>query len=247
MSGAWWTARDPRARLLFALLLTAAALAAPADRVAWLLLPAGAVALASLDAAGLRRLVRAVVVLALFTAVANAFLVAGPRLGPGWLGPFRPGMDGFLLGAAQGLRLAVLAAAAAALVASTAALDLAASLEWGVRHRPGLRQRVHALVFPGVLALGLAGALAAEAARVREVDRLRAGPLRARGLRALGGLLGAWFAAVVERAERLAAVLTRRGYRPDRPLGFPRVYRLGPGDGLLVLAGVLCFLPGSLG
>jgi energy-coupling factor transporter transmembrane protein EcfT len=247
VSGAWWSERDPRARLLFALLLTAAALVTPLDRVAWLLLPAGAMAAAALDGPGRRRLVRAVVLLALFTAVANAFLAGGERIGPAWLGPLRPTAEGFLRGAVQGLRLAVLGAAAASLVASTAALDLAASLEWGVRDRPALRRRVHALTFPAVLALGLAGALAAEAARVREVDRLRAGPLRARGPAAVGGLLGAWFAAVVERAERLAAVLTRRGYRPDRPLGFPRPYRFAAGDALLTAAGLACFLPGSLG
>jgi energy-coupling factor transporter transmembrane protein EcfT len=244
LRGAWWSARDPRARLVYGILLTTAVLAAPVERVIWFLVPAGALVFLVLDGTGRGRLFRGILLLGFLTILTNGFLAGGNPLGPEFLGPFRPSVRGFLLGAGQTLRLAVLASTAAALTSTLGAFDLAASLEWTVRGHQGLRRRVHGLLFPLLLALGLVGSLREETVRVLEIDRLRSGPLRPRGFRALGGILGTWMTAVVERAERLAAVLERRGYHPARPLGFARSYGFLPLDWLLCGSGVLFLVLG---
>ncbi len=235
-----WARRDPRAVTLAAVILSLALAVAPGPRV----LAALPATVLLVGTAGLGRkrtlaLVRVVVVLWGLSLLANAFLGGGPRIGPAFLGWLRPGEAGLRTGLAAGARLAALTAVAAWAASAVRALDLAASLEWSVRRRPGLRRRVHRAFLPVVLALRLLPLFLDEARRLLEVDRLRGGPRRGlAGARRVAALAPLWLVTVVERAETLALALTLRGYRPDGERTFARAYRVAAADWLLMAAAV---------
>jgi energy-coupling factor transporter transmembrane protein EcfT len=235
-----WAGTDPRARTLFAVAVSCALAVAPAAK-ALLVLPGILVLLlsAGLDGGRLRKLGAAVGILWILSFVANAFLVPGTRVGPHALGWARPTGAGLAAGFAHGGRLAGLACLSAWVTATTGALDLAGSVEWSVRGWPRLRRAAHRALLPGVLGLRMIPLFMAEAGRILEVDRLRAGPGGGpRRLRRLAGLGPVWMVTVVERADALALALTLRGYRSDVDRGFARPYRWRWGDwGLLVLGG----------
>jgi len=233
---------DPRAKVFLAAALSLGLVLASPSR-AWIGLPAAALLAGSaLDARGLRAWIRAVLVLWGITIVCNAVLVGGERYGPESLGGFRPSVRGVGIGLVQGARLAGLAGLSAWLLAVTAPLDLAASLEWGVRGREGVRRRVHDLLLPVVLALRVLPLFVDEGERLLAVDRLRGGSRGGlRGVVRAARLAPAWMTAVVERGEQLALAMTLRGYRPGAPRGFAREYRLGPGDAFLTGVGLLGF------
>jgi len=233
-----WERRDPRAKVVAGLALATGVLLAPAPWV-WGLAPAGALlAATALDRPRLLALARAVALLWVLTVLANAAFGRGERVGPESLGWFRPSGTGVRAGLAQGARLAALAAVTAWMAAVTRALDLASSLEWGVRDRPALRRRVHAAVLPVVLGLRLVPILAEEAARLAAVDRLRNRGARP-GVRRLASLAPVWILAVMDRADSLALAMTLRGYRPHVPRGFARAWRWDGGDWALALAGFM--------
>ncbi len=242
-----WRHLDPRSKTLAALLICGALTLASADRAAWGLLPAMLlVATAGLDRRRLGALVRAVLFLGVVALVVNGLLVPGERMGPSGLGWLRPTREGLQVGATQFLRLAALAGVTTWLVVTTGILDLASSLEWSVRGLPALRRRVHALLFPIVLALGSVTALQGEARRLLAVDRLRRGPRTGFArVRRVAALVPLWLVLIVERAEALALALELRGYRPGRERGFARAWRFGVGDWALVTAaGSVAFLVG---
>lgn len=244
MSG--WRARDPRAKALFALIVSFAVAVAPGGR-ALILLPVAAWLVVSCgwSRGRLWGVARAVAVLWVLSFAANAFLIPGDRLGPDGLGWLRPSREGMSAGFAHGARLAVLAAVSAWVAATTGALDLASSLEWSVRGRPRLRRAAHEALLPVVLALRLIPHFIQEAGRLLEVDRLRRGPRRGlAGVRRVARLGPLWIATVIDRAEMLALGLTLRGYRPDAVRGFARTFGWGVLDWGLVgaAAGIAVFL-----
>jgi energy-coupling factor transport system permease protein len=197
------------------------------------------VATAGLDRRVLLRVVKGTLLLWGLSFLANAFLIGGERLGPELLGWFRPTREGLAAGAAQGGRLAVLAAISTWLVASTGALELAASLEWTVRGHPRLRRRAHRALLPMVLALRTLPLFLDEADRLRAVDRLRGrGRTRRDRVRRAASLVPVWVAGVVERAEALALALLLRGYDPAAERSFARGFRLRFRDWVLLGAGV---------
>ena len=233
-----WAGRDPRALALVAVALSLGVVAAPAGR-ALLLLP-GVLALLLTAGAGRRRLgqvLRAVLVLWLLSFLANAFLIPGTRVGPEGLGILRPTFEGAAAGLRHGARLAALTGIATWAAVTVSALDLAASLEWGLRRVPPLRRRAHRALVPIVLALRLLPAFLLEAERLLEVDRLREGPRRGpAGLARMARLAPVWMVTIVDRAEALALTLTLRGYRPEVERGFARTFRFGWIDwGILAL------------
>jgi energy-coupling factor transport system permease protein len=239
-----WAGRDPRAKTFFALAAGSALAIAPATR-AWVALPAALALLlsAGIPTARLVSLLRGVALLWFLSMIANAFLWGGPRLGPEALGWARPSAEGLQSGFLHGARLGGLAALGAWLGETTAALDLARSLEWSVRNLPAIRRRVHRAVLPLVLALRLVPLLVEEARRLVEVERIRRGPVgRWTAMRRLARLSPLWMVLVVERAEALALALTLRGYDPERPRGFARRYRWAPPDWGLFALGVAALL-----
>lgn len=227
MSG--WAARDPRAKVALALAWSVALTMVATARTWWLLPPVALLlATAGLPAARWRLLLRSVLWLWGLSVLVNAFLIAGERLGPESLGWFRPTREGLRAGLGQGARLAGLAGLGAWVVHTTGALELVGSLEWSLRARPAWRRAAHRALVPVVLALRLLPALAAEGARLLEIDRLRHGPRRGRAaaLR-LVRLAPLWLALVLDRAESLALALRLRGYRPGADRGFARPFRMG--------------------
>ena len=235
-----WAGRDPRAKLVLALVLSLALAFAPTRRV----LPVLPVAVLLVASAGLDRrrlaaLGRAVLLLWGLSLAANALFMPGPRLGPEVLGPLRPSVSGLAMGVEQGARLAVLAAVAAWAAATLGALELAGSLEWTLRRWPRLRRRAHRSLFPAVLSLRILPLVLREAQRLLDVDRLRGGRRRGReGLKRVAALAPLWLVSVVERADDLALALTLRGYRDGGERTFARRYRMAPLDWGLVAAGL---------
>jgi len=233
-----WTGRDPRALTAVAVALSLGVVAAPAGR-ACLVLP-GVLVLLLTAGAGRHRLgqlLRAVLVLWLLSFLANAFLIPGTRVGPEFLGIFRPTLEGAAAGLRHGARLAALTGLGAWAAVTVSALDLAASLEWGLRGIPPLRRQAHRALVPIVLALRMLPAFLLEAERLLEVDRLRGGPRRGlAGVARIARLAPVWMVTIVDRAEALALTLTLRGYAPEVERGFARTFRFGWIDwGVLVL------------
>ena len=237
----FWQRRDPRAKALVAVMLSAALVVAPPARVAPVL--AGTILLLLTAGAGRKRLwgvIRAVALLWGLSLAANAILTPGPRLGPEALGWLRPSAAGVAAGLAQGARLAALTVLATWVAVTTRALDVAGSLEWTVRRSSRLRGQVHRALAPLVLSLRLLPLLVQEAGRLLEVDRLREGPRRGwKGIRRVARLAPVWVVTVVERADGLALALALRGYDPHRERGFARRYRMGWLDWGLVALGVV--------
>jgi energy-coupling factor transport system permease protein len=231
---------DPRAKLAVAVLWSFAVAAASGER-ALLAVPFGILLVvgARLERHVLWRVVKGTLLLWGLSFLANAFLIGGERVGPEILDWARPTREGLRAGAAQGGRLAVLAAISTWLVATTGALELAASLEWSVRRRPGWRRRAHRALLPLVLALRAVPLFLEEAARLRAVDRLRGGGGMGRDrVRRVAALLPVWVVGVVERADALGLALTLRGYDPDRERSFSRGYRFRSRDWLLLGGGL---------
>jgi len=236
-----WGARDPRAKVYFAIALSLLLVLVPAIR-AWFFIP---LIVYLLVTAGVPRdrflaLVRAVLALWILSFVFNAFLIPGPRVGPEWLQWFRPSTTGLRAGLDHGARLAGLAGIGAWLAATTGVLDLAASIEWSMRGWPWLRRQAHKALMPIVLSVRLVPLLVDEGRRLVEIDRLRHGASgKGRAVKRLAQLAPLWMVLVVERSERLAEALVLRGYDPDRPRSFARGYRMGVLDWGLVLLGTL--------
>jgi len=232
---------DPRAKMAAAVLWSVAVSVAPGGRALWAVpFGAGLVAVAGLDRRVLARVVKGTLLLWALSFLANAFLIGGERIGPEALGWFRPTREGLAAGTAQGGRLAVLAAISTWLVATTGALELAASLEWTVRGRPGLRRKAHRALLPAVLALRAVPLFLEEAERLLAIDRLRGGGTSGlRRLQRLAALVPVWVLGVVDRAESLALTLLLRGYDPDRERGFARSFRFRPRDWALLGCGVV--------
>jgi energy-coupling factor transporter transmembrane protein EcfT len=236
----FWKARDPRAKVFLAVVVSFAVAVAPGSRVL-VLFPAVLLLLltAGLDRDRLVNVFRATVVLWILSFVANAFLIPGTKVGPGFLGWARPTEEGLWAGFGHGGRLGVLTALSTWAATTTGALDLAGSLEWSVRRFPGLRKAAHRALLPVVLSLRMIPLFSAEAQRLMDVDRLRKGPRRGLGgVRRLARLTPVWVVTVVERAEALALALTLRGYRPEGERSFAREFRFGIWDLGLVVAAV---------
>lgn len=186
------------------------------------------------------RFVRAILVIAAITLVANGFLIPGERLGPDSLGWFRPSQEGLAIGFRQTLRLTNLILISSWTVHHVDAMDFLASLEWSVRAWPRLKRLVHQVVLPIALAMRMIGTLRDEGERILQVQKLRSHhKIRFRAFKAM---LPAWVLSVVHRGDDLATAMQIRGYHPDQGRLYLRHFQFGFPDWSLVLLGVLGFL-----
>jgi energy-coupling factor transport system permease protein len=230
---------DPRARLVALVLVQCAAFVA-APPLGAVLLAVGLVVLArTAEGRSARRL--AVVLVAggfLFGALLNALFVRSGeelvRIPPG-LALTRDGLDA---GLAMGLRMGNLSAFALAFAFATPPSTFAAAVT--ALLAPLARvfgRRVHTSAFQTEIAVRFVPFLAAEAQRIAIAQRfrgLRPGRSPLARLRAAAPLFVPVFAQAVLRADRLATLLSARGYRP----GLPRARTIAGRWGLVDLCTV---------